>query len=189
MTANADAAALLARIARGDRAAMERFYRAFEARVYRFALSRLNQPFDAADVLHEVMLEVWRNAGRFAGRSRVTTWLFGIAHHKVVDRQRRRGLAAVTVDDDPEELDMPSNRVEDDQETLLAAAQDAARVRDCLARLSPEHREILHLAFYEDLPYRDIARIVDCPEGTVKSRVHHAKRALARCLARAGVTS
>ncbi|HIC81453.1 MAG TPA: sigma-70 family RNA polymerase sigma factor, partial [Kiloniellaceae bacterium] len=75
-------------MANGDQTALDDFYRQYEGRVYRFIRSKLNDSFDAADVLNEVMFEVWRSAGRYEGRSAVSTWVLGIAHHKAIDRIR-----------------------------------------------------------------------------------------------------
>ncbi len=171
------AATLLAAIADGSEPALERFYRTYEGVVYTFALRRLGEPADAADVLNETMLEVWRGAGRFEQRARVRTWLLGIAHHKILDRMRRRGRRR------EDELDpaMPDDEAEPAWASI-AAAQDAGRLRACLDRLSDAHREVVHLAFFEDLSYPEIARLVGCPEGTVKTRMFHARRALKRCL-------
>lgn len=169
---------LLHRVAQGQVDAMEAFYRQFERSIYRFALSRLSDPFDAAEVLNDVMLDVWRQAGRFEGRSAVSTWLIGIARHKVLDRQRVRGRREM------EELD---EEVEDEQpqaEALIAEAQEAERMRRCVDKLGPNHREVVHLAFYEDWSHEQIAQLMQCPSGTVKSRMHHAKEALKKCLER-----
>ena len=81
---------LLQRMAEGDQSALDAFYRAYEGRVYRFIRSKLNDSFDASDVLNEVMFEVWRNAGRFEGRSSVSTWVLGIAHHKTIASKKAR---------------------------------------------------------------------------------------------------
>lgn len=170
-------AALLRRIAQGDEDALAGFYWAHQARVYRFALSRLNDPYDAADILNEVMLEVWRTASRFAGRSAPTTWVLGIARHKVLDRLRARGRhPADELDESIPDRDAPAPA------DVVAAAEDARRVRRCLEGLSDAHREVVHLAFYEDLSYAEIATIAGVPEGTVKTRMYHARRALQHCL-------
>ena len=174
-----EARELLDRIARGDESALSDFYRAFEGPVYRFVLSRLNDSFEAADIVKEVMMEVWRHAARFEGRSKVTTWVFGIARHKTIDRLRKRRP------DHGEELD--ENLPDDDSPdpvACLVAAENAEFIQLCMERLSEPHREVVHLAFFEDLPYAEIAGIVDCPEGTVKTRMFHAKKALQRCLQR-----
>ena len=169
---------LLRRIASGSEADLEAFYRQFETTVYRFALSRLNDSFDASDVLNEVMMEVWRHAGRFQGRSKVSTWLLGITHHKVIDRIRKRGSRTMT-EVDPQ---LPDSKV--NIESAIAGAQDADLVAKCMKGLSDDHRQVLHLAFFEDTQYGEIAEILDCPEGTVKSRVYHAKEAIKRCLSK-----
>jgi len=170
---------LLDRITAGDEAALADFYRLFEARVYRFALARLNDPFAAADILNEVMLAVWKQAGRFEGRSKLSTWLLGITRYKVLDRLRQRQRA-------PQQQDLDEQLADESppHEAVIAGAQDAERLRHCLDRLPEGQREVMHLAFFEDLGYREIATLVDCPEGTVKSRVYHAKEALKRCLSR-----
>ncbi|HEY8553717.1 MAG TPA: sigma-70 family RNA polymerase sigma factor [Burkholderiales bacterium] len=173
---------LIARMARGEERALAEFYDAYHGRVYAFALKLVRDRADAAEVLNEVMLEVWRSAPQFAGRSRVLTWVLGIAHHKAIDRVRRRSdrfeddaaLAAVA-DEAPAAVD------------LIAGAEDRDRLRECLERLSEAHRLVLHLAFFDDLPYPEIAEIIGCPLGTVKTRVFHAKQLLKQCLAGLGV--
>ncbi len=128
-------------------------------------------------MLNEVMLEVWRNASRFEGRSKVTTWLLGIANHKIIDVLRKRNRHIVEeLDFDPADDDLPTAL------DALAGAEDAGRVRECIEQLSDAHKMVVHLAFFEDLPYSDIARIADVPEGTVKTRMYYAKRSLKRCL-------
>ncbi|HKK07219.1 MAG TPA: sigma-70 family RNA polymerase sigma factor [Gammaproteobacteria bacterium] len=178
VTETDDGANLLSRIAAGNEAALTRFYRDYHGRVYAFALRRLGNPTDAAEVVNEVMMEVWRHAHRYEGRAKVQTWLLGICHHKVIDLMRRRGRHA----GEALEEDLP-----DPQETsavdALAGAQDAQMVRRCLDELSDAHRQVVHLAFFEELSYSEIATIVACPEGTVKTRMFHAKQKLKHCLA------
>jgi RNA polymerase sigma-70 factor, ECF subfamily len=170
--------ALLEAVAQGQMRAMEAFYHHFERTVYRFALSHLSDPFDAAEVLNDVMLDVWRQAARFEGRSAVSTWLLGMTRHKVLDRLRARQRRATEALDDQIEDDTPGT------EQVLSAEQEAQRMRTCLRKLPPHHREVMHLAFYEDMGYEAIAALVQCPPGTVKSRVYHAKEAIRKCLER-----
>lgn len=167
---------LLERIAQGDQDAFADFYRLFELPVYRFVLSKLNRPADASDVVHDVFMEVWRSAGRFEGRSKVRTWVFGIAYRKAIDVLRKAGRVAGS-DELPEQVDEGA-----DAEACIAAAQEADHVRYCLDQLKADQREAVALAFYEDMPYAEIAEIAGVPEGTIKSRVYHAKQALLRCL-------
>lgn len=171
------AAGLFSRMATGSEAALREFYQAFHGRVYAFALKRLRNPADAADVLNEVMLEAWRSAARFEGRSQVLTWVLGIAHHKIIDNLRRQ-KSHLLDELDPEMAD----DAEPTAFEALAGAQDAAQLRRCLEGLSDAHRLIVHLAFFEDLAYEEIAKIADCPVGTVKTRMFHARRLLKHCL-------
>lgn len=168
---------LITRIAEGDRDALASLYRLMEKPVYRFIQSRLNDPFEASDILHDVFMEVWRSAGRFEGRSKLQTWIFGIAYRKVIDRHRKAGRTRLT--------DTPDETIEDDAatpETCIAAGQDAAQVRHCMASLSEDHRTAIALAFWEDMTYREIAAVCKTAEGTIKTRIFHAKKLLLRCL-------
>jgi RNA polymerase sigma-70 factor, ECF subfamily len=173
-----DDAALLERIAAGgDKSAMKLLYERHSDALYHFIRARLRDPFEAADVMQEVFIEVWRAAGRFQGRSAARTWIFGIARNKTVDRMRRGGRE-VLADPDPDLADdAPS------PEAVVEAASDAARLRGCIEKLSAAHRSAIHLAFYRELPYGDIAEIEGVPVGTVKTRILHAKRLLMHCLA------
>lgn len=172
---------LLQQIAAGSESALEEFYRLFESRVYAFALNRLNDPHDAADILNEAMLAVWRSAGHYEGRSKVLTWLLGIVHHKVCDRLRQRAKHSLveTVEVDPDIPDEDAN----DALQVLDNADHAKVIQQCMDKLSDAHRLVVHLAFFEELHYAEIAQIVDCPEGTVKTRMFHAKQSLKHCLA------
>lgn len=170
-------ASLLEQIAAASEQAMEEFYRLYQSSVYAFALRRLNEPADAADVLNETMLEVWRHASRYQGRARVKTWLLGIANHKVMDRLRQRARH-------PETSEV-TEIVDDESPTPdinLAGNEYAEYVRRCLEKLQDSHRQVVHLAFYQELSYPEIASILDCPEGTVKTRMFHARQLLKRCI-------
>ena len=175
---------LLRRIASGDESAFERFYRSQADRVYRFLRTRLQDATAAGEILNEVMLEVWRTAQRFEGRSRVQTWLLGIAHHRMVDHLRRnRRHRGDALDESLADDDAPAAA------RLVNALQEGELLRRCLDRLSDVQRQVMHLAFFEELSYTEIARIVDCPEGTVKTRVFHARQALKRCLMESGMVA
>jgi RNA polymerase sigma-70 factor, ECF subfamily len=172
---------LLRGIANGSEAAMSAFYRRYQARVYNFALQRLGNPSDAAEVLNEVMLEVWRGARNFEGRARASTWLLGIAHHKSIDLLRRRGRHTA------ESLDFEIDDARPDPgPAAVAGAQESRQVRICVDELPDAQRYVVYLTFFEDLSYPEIARILEIPEGTVKTRMFHARKLLYRCLERIG---
>ncbi|WP_181164521.1 RNA polymerase sigma factor [Amaricoccus solimangrovi] len=169
--------ALIARVAQGDRAAMKRLYDRVSDPLFRFLRARLRDPFEAADVSQETFLEVWRGAARFEGRSSARTWILGIARNRAIDRMRRSGREIPAEPDETIADEAP------DPEAVAEAASDAARVRACLDGLSDAHRAAVELAFFQGLAYREIAEVEGIPEGTVKTRILHAKQLLKRCLA------
>lgn len=137
-----------------------------------FVKNWLADPSQAADLVQETMLVVWRNAGKFEGRSSLKSWIFSIARNKSIDSNRRNSRMYYT-DDVPE--------MEDEQvgaEDMMVAAQNAAALRKAMQDLPEKHRRVLHLAFFEDLKYDEIAKIEDCPVGTIKTRIMHAKKKL-----------
>jgi RNA polymerase sigma-70 factor, ECF subfamily len=167
----------LAEIADGREAALEHFYRHYHAQVYQFALRRVSNNADAAEIANETMLEVWRAAARFAGDSRVRTWLFGIVNHRAIDLLRRRRR---TTEGELDELaDESACSVAD----VVGGAQDAGHVRHCVEQLPERQRAVVHLAFFEELSYPEVAEVLNVPVGTIKTRVMHAKQRLQHCLA------
>ncbi len=170
---------LLRRIASGSEQALKEFYQIFHSSVYSFALKLLKDPVDAAEILNEVMVEVWRCAERFEGRSKARTWVMGITHHKIVDQLRRRGRHK-TEEIDPDIPDENTSVVLD----AIVSAENARFIRFCMEKLSDAHRQVVHLTFFEDFSYPEIAQILNCPLGTLKTRMFHAKQLLKKCLAR-----
>ncbi|MTI63498.1 sigma-70 family RNA polymerase sigma factor [Methylophaga sp.] len=174
-----DDIAILHQIAAGSQQALAEFYRRYESRLYRFICSKMPDQFEAADLVNEVFLEVWQKAAEFQQRSKVSTWLFSIAYFKTVDRLRKTRPEALS----EEALD----NLEDDSPaslTCLIQAEQADQVRHCVSTLKPDHRAVMELTFFEEMSYRDIATVVNCPENTVKTRMFHAKQAMKKCLQR-----
>ncbi|ABV94162.1 RNA polymerase [Dinoroseobacter shibae DFL 12 = DSM 16493] len=169
---------LVAQIGMGDKRAMHALYLRYNDAIYAFSLSRAGNPELASDCVHDTMLDVWRTAAKFQGRSSVKTWLFSIARNKLVDALRKRGKHAY-VEDVPEVEDTAPN-----PEAAAIAAAERARLHHCLEGLSGPQRAAVRLAFLEELTYPEVAEIEAVPVGTIKTRIHHAKRALMRCLER-----
>ena len=167
---------LLTQIALGDQGALKRLYDRYAAHLNSFVKNYLADPQEAADIVHEAMLDVWRTADRFRGGSTVKSWMFSIARNKAIDRNRK-GARTVLGEVDTEIVDDAP-----DPHKTLEAFQDAERVRICIEGLNEIQKSAIHLAFYEDLSYSQIAKIEDCPTGTVKTRIMAAKAALMRCL-------
>jgi RNA polymerase sigma-70 factor, ECF subfamily len=167
----------LAGIAAGRQNALEQFYRHFNAQAYQFALRLVGNAADAAEVTNESMFEVWRSAASFGGDSKVRTWLFGIVNHRAIDLLRRRRRLH---SDDLDELvdDSPSCRIAD----VIGGAQDAGHVRHCVNQLPERQKAVVHLAFFEELSYPEVAEALHVPVGTIKTRVMHAKLRLQHCL-------
>lgn len=176
-------AGVLVLVARGDQAAFESLYRLYEKRTYQYVFTLVNDQTLAEDILGETMMAVWRGACTFSGSSRVSTWIFGIARHKALDALRQTGRRQREVDLDgaaelPSQGDSPFDDVQ--RMELKSLTQQA------LATLSSEHREVLRLVFYEELPYDEIATLLSIPTNTVKTRVFYAKQQLKRQLERLG---
>jgi RNA polymerase sigma-70 factor (ECF subfamily) len=173
---------LLRLIGDQDRRAMHRFYLRHSRAVQAFAWRRLDDADAAQDVVVETMFEVWRCATQFSGQSQVRTWLLGIARHKLLDRIRADGRMQ-TQELDEELADTLADSTPGPY-GLLLAKQRAQALVDCVAVLPDAQKESLHLAFHEDLSLKEIAEIQGVPANTVATRIHHAKRKLAECLAR-----
>jgi RNA polymerase sigma-70 factor (ECF subfamily) len=182
MPTEEDLRSWLQQMAARDEAALSRFYRALSGAVFAFVQRRLDNPQDAEAVVVDTLHEVWKKAASFNGQSQVKTWVLGIARHKLLDVLRQRGARAGQDD------------IDDHAETLasedpgpfaqLAQRQQQEWVAQCMARLPAEQRESLHLLFFEALAIDEIADVLACPAGTVKTRVFHAKRKIRDCLAR-----
>jgi RNA polymerase sigma-70 factor (ECF subfamily) len=173
---------LLARIAGGDKEAMHVFYRRHRVAVYRFVLRFLRDEAAAEDIANDVFIDVYRQAGRFEGRSKPSTWLLGMARFKALSARRRQR--------DTVDADEALESFEDDADTPEVAVQkqDKARaLRMCIDRLTPEHREVIDLTFYHGKSIREISEIAGIPENTVKTRAFHARKQLSLLMEKMGL--
>ncbi len=173
---------LLSRIAAGDRLAMRVLFARHQLRIHRFVLRLVRDEAVAEDAVSETFLEVWRDAGRFSGRSQVTTWLLSIARFKALSALRKRREAGL--DDDwaagiEDEADTP--------EVISQKLDKGAAIRLAMTKLSAEHREVIDLVYYHEASVEEVADIVAIPVGTVKTRLFHARKKLAELLVAAGV--
>ena len=174
--------ALIARIAADDKLAMRALFARHHLRIYRFVLRFIRDSQLAEDLISEVFLEVWRHAGKFEARSAATTWLLSIARHKALSRLRRRSDARL---DDATGAAITNTA--DDPEVTIRKKQQGEILRTCLARLSPDHREIVDLVYYQGMAIGEVAEIVGIPASTVKTRMFHARKRLSVLLATSGV--
>ena len=169
---------LLQRVASGDQDALKQLYDSYARHLNSFVQNYLADPQEAADIVHEAMLDVWRTADRFKGRSTVKSWIFSIARNKAIDRNRKSARSVLGDVDTEIADDRP------DPHKTLETFQDAERVRICIEGLNDIQKSAIHLAFYEEFSYSQIAEIENCPTGTIKTRIMAAKSALMRCLQR-----
>jgi RNA polymerase sigma-70 factor, ECF subfamily len=181
MQATADEV-LIGRIANGDRLAMQVLFARHHVRVYRFVLRLVRDESVAEDLISDVFLDVWRQAGRFEGRSAVSTWMLAIARFKALSALRRRPDEGLD-DEAAGAIEDPS----DDPEVALEKKDKGAVIRKCLTGLSAEHREIIDLVYYHEKSVEEVAQIVGIPENTVKTRMFYARKRLAELLKAAGI--
>ncbi len=173
---------LIGRIADGDRLAMKVLFARHHVRVYRFVLRMVRNEATAEDLISEVFLDVWRQAGKFEGRSTVSTWMLSIARFKALSALRRRNEEEL----DDETADAIED-LADDPEVALAKKDKGAVLRQCLDRLSTEHREIIDLVYYHEKSVEEAAGIVGIPEATVKTRMFYARKKLGELLKEQGI--
>ena len=159
----------------GDRAAFDRLVRRYHGRLLYF-VRRLAGDDRSDDLVQDVWLAVWRQLPRLREVESFRPWVYRIARNLALKRRRDEPRSAAPTPLLPEQF--PDDGPEPDEASFRA--EDAARVHAALARLSPGHQEVLALRFLEDMTYEQVAEVVECDLGTVKSRLHYAKRALRR---------
>jgi RNA polymerase sigma-70 factor, ECF subfamily len=153
-------AALMQSIAAGDKGAIRILFARHNVRLFRFLLPFVRVRSVAEDLVSEVFLDVWRQPGRFQGRSEATTWLLAIARNKALSALRRRPRK------ERHEHGPPS--MENRQETEIL-------VKD-LTQLSTTHREVIDLVYYHQRSIEEVAEIIGVPPSTVKTRMFCARK-------------
>ena len=178
---------LIRRAQQGDNDAFEQLLLLHQKKVYNLCLRMSANPDDALDLSQEAFIKAWRSIGQYQFEASFSTWLFRLTSNVCIDhlrRKKRRQETSLTESfddsDEGEEFTLPDAApLPEEQaitnETKLALAQ-------AMERLGPEHREILQLRVVEDLPYEQIAEILDIRVGTVKSRLARARLSLRKIL-------
>jgi RNA polymerase sigma-70 factor (ECF subfamily) len=173
---------LILRVAKGDRLAFRTLYARHNVRVFRFILRFIKDEGQAEDLIGEVFLDVWRQADRFEGRSSVSTWILGMARFKALSSLRKTTEAEL---DDEQAAAIADDA--DTPETVSQKLDKAKAIRRCIDQLSPEHREIVDLVYYQEKSISEVAEIVGIPENTVKTRMFYARKRLQELMQSAGV--
>jgi RNA polymerase sigma-70 factor (ECF subfamily) len=169
---------LIRRIANGDQLAMRTLFARHRLAIYRWLLRLVDDEALADDLLSDVFLDVWRKASSFERRSSVSTWLLAIARHKALSARRRRRDVELNND-----LASTVADPADNPELVLERKNREELLRHSLARLSPEHGEVIDLTYYHGKSIKEIAEIIGINEATVKSRTFYARKKLAQLVA------
>ena len=164
---------VLAGVASGDRRAFEELHARFGRPLFGYLLTLTPDRGLAEEILQDTLVAIWQNAGAYAGRSSVKTWLFGVARRQAHNKLRGRKFWLA----DEEELkNLPAS--EPDPEAALLTRTRREDLAASIGHLSPLYREVLALVFFHELSYEETAEVLGVPVGTVKSRLSNAKRAL-----------
>ena len=162
---------LILRCQAGDERAFEQIVRRYHDPLRYFVRRLIGDGFRADDIVQEVWLAVYRNLGTLKRPETFPVWLYRTARNQAYQQLRKERRLPRTL---PEQ-DVPDER---EQTADEFSAEDAARIHRGLERLPLEQREVLVLRFLEEMEYQEIAEVVGVAVGTVRSRIHYAKRAL-----------
>jgi RNA polymerase sigma-70 factor, ECF subfamily len=173
---------LVQRIADGDKTALKVLYLRHSTRIYRFVARLTGSDATADEVVNEVFLEVWRHADQFEGKSQLGTWLLSIARFKAISACRRRAEAPLdervcALIEDP--ADNPASSMEKQQRRDI--------LQRCMGTLTPSHRAVINLIYYQGKKIEEVAQCAGVPVATIKTRLHYARIRMAKRLAEAGV--
>jgi len=167
--------ALVIRICNADEKALELLYHNYYQRLFRF-IGRITWREDLIEeIINDVMYTVWEKAATYNHQCQLSTWIFGIAYNKA--RQALRSAGSFN-DDSLDDMDVDSS-VFGTYDTGLKQLEMRDFLESGFKVLSPDQRTVVELTYFEGLHYSEIAQLMGCPENTVKTRMHHARKILA----------
>jgi len=163
---------LIRRWQRGDSQAFELLFLKYEGLVFRSAVLMTGNRQQAEDVLQDVFTSVWDARGSYnPKKAKFITWLHRITVNRCIDNHRRQKLRQPCPESDAFEMVADSDDLPEEE---VINKLECQRLLQAVSRLDDRHRPALVLRYFHDLPYRDIAEILDIPLGTVKPRIHNA---------------
>jgi len=171
--------ALIELVLQGNPQAFEKLVTAYEKQVYNLCLRMVNNREDAADLTQEAFLKAWRGLRFYKAEAAFSTWLYRLTTNVCIDflrGQKRREASSLTVEneeDGVQEISVPDSNPQPEEQVLHR--EQAAQIREAMAQLDEESRAVLTLRVVEDLPYEQIAEVLDLKVGTVKSRLARAR--------------
>jgi RNA polymerase sigma-70 factor (ECF subfamily) len=177
---NADTG-LIDRVAAGDLTALEQLFVRYQRPVYQLALGVTRDAQTAEEVLQDTFYRLHKHAAQLDGSLPLLPWLYRVAANLSYNQARRRHAWAEPFHALAERLFAPAWR---SPEQIAETHEIQTIVRTTLDALSPKHRAVLVLHYLQEYSVQEIAATLDCPEGTVKSRLHHARKLLKEQLER-----
>ena len=165
---------LVLRSRSGDEAAFEQLVERYQPRLRYYVRRLLGAPDEEDDLLQDTWLNVWKNLSDLRDPGAFAPWVYCIARNKVY-RHIRKNKGFIPLVEGAE-------NVAAREEAHDFSPEEAGQIHECLDKLRPEHREVLLLRFLQEMSYEDIATVIDRSIGTVRSRIHYAKRALRRAI-------
>ena len=170
---------LLRLVVNRRREALEALYDRYSGAVYSLAVHMLRDAGAAEEVTQDTFFNVWRRASSYSPeRGKVTSWLFSIGHHRVIDEVRRRRRREQTLVFQEVDLHNQPDDGSNDPSRYAAVQMQRREVKHALTVLRPEQRQIVELAYYGGLTHSEIASRLDQPLGTVKTRMRLAIKKL-----------
>jgi len=156
-----------------DISAFEVLFRQYEKLVYRTAYLITGNKEEAEDALQEVFVSVWKSRHTYdPGRGKLTTWLHRITVNECYRKKKSKKSIALSLEE--KGVDLPEMKHYSQPEEILITKLDYERLLKAMDALDAKHRSVLVLRYFNDLPYKEIAEILQIPVGTVKSRLNHA---------------
>lgn len=179
---------VLKRAKHGELSAFETLITAYEKRVFALAYRACGNEEDARDLTQEIFLRMYRSLDSFKGESRFSTWLYRVAANICIDFNRKASTTPKTasLEDGEAALRLPDQNQARQPEAAAENLELRAELQAGLAALSQEHRTVLLLRDVSGLTYGELAQALDLTEGTVKSRLARARRALREILLQRG---
>ncbi len=170
---------LIAEVGKGDRVSFEELYRRTSTLVFSIAMGVLNNREAAQDVTQDVFFQIWDRAAAYdSGKGKVSTWLITLTRNKSIDRLRSLNRRS-RLNSDFEAQGKTTDRF-DDRDSLRDAvrAERAAIIRAAISKLSADQQAAIQLAYFDDMPYPQVAQRLEVPLGTIKARIRRGMKKL-----------
>ena len=168
----------VAKALRGDQRAFAHLVDTYQAPVYNLCYRMLGNAAEAEDAAQETFVRVYKHLGAYDPQQRLSSWILAVASHYCIDRLRRRRIKWLSLDNILSLRPIAADAVQ--PEDTIIEHESCTEVRSHLQSLPAEYRLVIVLRYWQDLSYAEIAQVVGTTESAVKSRLHRARKMLAR---------